>query len=99
MGGRSEALNPLFESQLRNEHPSSMWAAVPGVSRLHIKESYIFGDYTDTGVIRAMEHFMSHVEHASAQLCMGHGDGRVKKRFDEAIDIHFYTRKMSKQLD
>jgi len=70
------------------EHPSSVWEVVDGISRLHIMEAYIFGDWGDSKAIRQVEVFMSHIENAAAQFCKKEGPGKVERKFDEVIDVN-----------
>lgn len=71
-----------------NEHPSAVWEQIEGVSRLHIMEAYIFGDWGDAKAIRQTEVFMTHVEHAAAEFCKEDGPGTISRNFDEVIDIN-----------
>eukprot|EP00665_Eupelagonemidae_sp_cell47_P006281 gene6282-4198_t len=72
------------------EHPSSSWERTRGVSRLHIKESYTWLDWTDSGVRQAMAFFLAHADHAAARWCAGGGSGAIGRPFDEGTDTRLY---------
>lgn len=72
-----------------DDHPSSYFDKIDGVSRLHIKESYIFLDWNDVSVHHTLGFFMAHVESAVADFCSGAGNGTVRRGFDEIIDVSF----------
>eukprot|EP00746_Dinoflagellata_sp_MGD_P135317 gnl/MRDRNA2_/MRDRNA2_69305_c0_seq2.p1 gnl/MRDRNA2_/MRDRNA2_69305_c0~~gnl/MRDRNA2_/MRDRNA2_69305_c0_seq2.p1 ORF type:complete len:779 (-),score=109.38 gnl/MRDRNA2_/MRDRNA2_69305_c0_seq2:205-2541(-) len=78
---------------MRYKHPSRIWDKITGVSRLHIKESYAFLDWSDPGVVKQLQFFMSHVEQAAGKFCLGKGNGRIKQNFDEAIDTDLSQKK------
>ena len=75
-----------------DEHPSTVYTSPPGVSRLHIKEAYIFLDWRDSATVRVVGHFMQHVQHAAAQSCKGEGTGHIAQPFDEEIDQMLHSQ-------
>lgn len=52
------------DSHMQDEHPSTVWVPQAGLSRVHIKEAYIFLDWRDSQVVKALRFFLEHAEGA-----------------------------------
>ena len=82
-----------------HEHPSSVYTSPRGVSRLHVKEAYIFLDWRDSATVQLVRHFMQHVEYAAGQACTGKSKGWIKQRFDEKLDRLLHSPKFSDKYE
>ena len=80
------------------DHPSIYWVAMDGVSRVHLPDQFVWGDWADHETLGVLEVFLEAVEAAAGGFCMGSGDGRVDRPFDEKYDVQWREKKFQERL-
>lgn len=80
------------------DHPSVYWRSTPGVSRIHLPDQFVWGDWADVETLGLLEMFLKEVENAAASHCQGNGTGTVSRRFDEVVDTKFFTAGFAEKL-
>jgi hypothetical protein len=73
------------------EHPSVFWEPLPGVSRVHVPDQFVWTDWADTESLGVLDLFMRSVDKAAAGLCAGTSDGVIKRSFDESQDVRLFA--------
>lgn len=86
------------DEEVADAHPSTFWDSIPGVTRLHVKEAYIYLDWYDAGTWEVMQNFLNQAEEAAARFALEGGKGWMRSEFDEKIDVLLHTEKFQRQL-
>ena len=73
------------------DHPTVYWMPMEGVSRVHLPDQFVWGDWADHETLGMLEMFLETVEAAAAGFCSGRGNGRVARAFDEDEDVKWFT--------
>ena len=80
------------------DHPSVYWIPMDGVSRVHLPDQFVWGDWADHETLGVLETFLEEVEAAAGGFCAGNGNGRVKRPFDEKYDSQWRDSKFQERL-
>ena len=80
------------------DHPSIYWIPMDGVSRVHLPDQFVWGDWADHETLGVLEVFLEAVEGAAGRFCSGSGNGRVKRPFDEKYDVQWRDTKFQERL-
>jgi len=72
------------------EHPSIFFEKLPGVSRVHIPDQFVWSDWTDPESLGILTLFMKAIENAGGRYCMQEGNGYTEQVFDEEDDTKLF---------
>ena len=76
-------------SHTTQDHPAVFWEEIPGVSRVHLPDQFVWTDWEDIETLGLFEIFMEYVEHAAGMTCKGK-KGWISKKFDEQVDTQLF---------
>lgn len=97
--GRLELAEGDKDSELGAAHPSTFWDVTPGVSRLHVKEQYIYLDWWDPGTYDGLRVFMNHAEAAAKDFYEKKSLGWITKEFDEKKDAELRMGYLQQEIN
>jgi len=67
------------------------------VSRVHLPDQFVWGDWQDVETLGLLRVFMREVTASAGASCQGE-DGHVTRSFDETADSHFFEDEWQDQL-
>ena len=88
----------LWPSKPTVDHPTVYWLEMEGVSRVHLPDQFVWGDWADHETLAVLEIFLEEVEAAAAGLCSGSGDGEIERAFDEKYDVQWRKKDFQDRL-
>ena len=80
----------LWQGRPNVDHPSVYWRPIRGVSRVHLPDQFVWGDWSDHETLGVLEIFLEHVEVAAAGFCNNAGSGEITRSFDEIEDVQWF---------
>lgn len=88
----------MWKNKPTIDHPSVYWPGLEGVSRVHLPDQFVWGDWADVETLGLLKLFMLEVEHAVAQQCKGKSNGRIQRKFDEDLDSNYLSKEFTDKL-
>lgn len=73
------------------EHPSVFFESLPGVSRVHIPDQFVWSDWQDPESLGMVVLFMKAIENAGGEYCTHTGSGQANRVFDEEDDTRMFV--------
>ena len=88
----------IWQDKPTVDHPSVYWLKMEGVSRVHLPDQFVWGDWADHETLGVLETFLESIEEAAAGFCQATGDGHVERNFDEKHDVQWFDKKFQDRI-